>query len=168
MELHCLEDFWPSADGLSAVNVIGTKLRDPINTGLTRWRMVVYINRRRLPRASTRFSLSAWRMSRLTQDGTAKLVSRDQMLRRERGQGNIHSLCSADHEQVWQSYPVDPYSDDFTYILYLYILQQYRYICIICTINTAVEPIQVLSVHSYHDTVLRTEQYCIKFPIGVL
>ena len=29
-------------------------------------------------------------MSRLTRDGTAELVSRDQILRRERGQGNIH------------------------------------------------------------------------------
>ena len=52
-------------------------------------------------------------MSRLTQGGTAKPVSRDQILGRERGQGNIYSLCSADHEQVWQSYPVDPYSDYF-------------------------------------------------------
>ena len=37
-------------------------------------------------------------------------VSRDQMLRGERGQGNIHFPCSADHEQDWQPYPVDPYS----------------------------------------------------------
>ena len=28
-------------------------------------------------------------------------VSRDQILRRERGQGNIHFPCSADHEQDW-------------------------------------------------------------------
>ena len=34
-------------------------------------------------------------MSRLTRDGTAKLVSRDQILRRERGLGNIRFLCSA-------------------------------------------------------------------------
>ena len=90
-------------------------------------------------------------MSRLTQDGTGKPVSREQVIRRERGQGNIPSLSSADHEQVWPSYPVDPYFDDFTYILYLYI-QQYRYICIICTINAAVEPTHVISVHSYNDT----------------
>ena len=90
-------------------------------------------------------------MSRLTHDGTAKHVSRDPILRHERGQGNIDSLCSADHKQVWQSYPVDPYSDDFKYILYLYI-QQYRYIWIICTMNAAAEPIHVLSVHPYHDT----------------
>ena len=49
-------------------------------------------------------------MSRLTRDGTAEPVSRDQILRRERGQGNIDFLCSADHEQDWQPYPVDPYS----------------------------------------------------------
>ena len=42
---------------------------------------------------------------------TAEPVSRDQILRRERGQGNLHFPCSADHEQDWQpSYPVDPYS----------------------------------------------------------
>ena len=60
-------------------------------------------------------------MSRLTQDGTAEPVSRDQILRRERGQGNIIFFCSADHEQDWQLYPVDPYSCymcDHTYIRY--------------------------------------------------
>ena len=66
---------------------------------------------------STRFSLSM-EMSRLTRDGTAEPVSRDQIIRHARGQGNIHFPCSADHEQDWQSYPVDPYSaicDDHTY-----------------------------------------------------
>ena len=58
-------------------------------------------------------------MSRLTRDGTAELVSRDQILRRERGRRKTHFLCSADHEQDWQTYPVDPYSAEsaeFTYI----------------------------------------------------
>ena len=58
-------------------------------------------------------------MSRLTRDGTAEPVSRDQILRHARGQGNISFLCSADHEQDWQPYPVDLYSvmcDDHTYI----------------------------------------------------
>ena len=67
---------------------------------------------------STRFSLSM-EMSRLTRDGTAGPVSRDQILRHARGHGNIHFPCSADHEQDWQPYPVDPYSaicDDDTYI----------------------------------------------------
>ena len=49
-------------------------------------------------------------MSRLTRDGTAEPVSRDQILRHARGQGNIHFPCSADHEQDWQPDPVDPYS----------------------------------------------------------
>ena len=49
-------------------------------------------------------------MSRLTRDGTAETVSRDQIIRHERGQGNIHFPCSAYHEQDWQPYPVDPYS----------------------------------------------------------
>ena len=49
-------------------------------------------------------------MGGLTQDGTAEPVSRDQILRRERGQENIHFPCSADHEQDWHPYPVDPYS----------------------------------------------------------
>ena len=58
-------------------------------------------------------------MSRLTRDGTAEPVSRDQILRHVRGQGNIYFPCSADHEQDWQPYPVDPYSaicDDHTYV----------------------------------------------------
>ena len=45
----------------------------------------------------------------------AEPVSRDQILRCEREQGNVHFPCSADHEQP---YSVDPYSaiyDDHTY-----------------------------------------------------
>ena len=58
-------------------------------------------------------------MSRLMRDRTAEPVPRDEIFRRERGQGNINFPCSADHEQDWQPYPVDPYSaicDDHTYI----------------------------------------------------
>ena len=64
------------------------------------------------------FSVSM-EMSRLTRDGTAEPISRDQILRHARGQGNINFPCSADHEQDWQPYPGDPYSaicDDHTYI----------------------------------------------------
>ena len=67
---------------------------------------------------STRFSLSM-EMGRRTRDGTAETFSRDQILRHGRGQGNINFPCSADHEQDWQPYPVDPYSaicDDHTLI----------------------------------------------------
>ena len=58
-------------------------------------------------------------MSRLTRDETAEPVSRDQILRHARAQGNIYFACSADHEQDWQHYQVDPYSaicNDHTYI----------------------------------------------------
>ena len=58
------------------------------------------------------------RAARLTRDGTAEPFSRDQILRRERGPGNLHFPCSADHEQDWQPYTVDPYyvlSNDHTY-----------------------------------------------------
>ena len=89
------------------MNTTGTQLRDPINSGLTRWRMAV-LNKlmdaaaepgRDPASKSTRFSLSM-EASRLTRDGTAEAVSGDQILRRERGQGNIHFPCSADHVQA--------------------------------------------------------------------
>ena len=56
-------------------------------------------------------------MSRLTRDGTAKPVSRDQILRRIRGQEYIHLPCSADHEQDWQPYLADPYSAVYVMII---------------------------------------------------
>ena len=74
--------------------------------------------RRRGTRGDPRFSLSV-EMSRLTRDGTAEPISRNQILRHARGQGNTNFPCSADHEQDWQPYPVDPSSaicDDHTYI----------------------------------------------------
>ena len=52
---------------------------------------------------------SAWsmKMSKLTRDGTAEPVSRDQILRRVRGQRIIHFPSSAaDHEQDWEPCPV--------------------------------------------------------------
>ena len=58
----------------------------------------------------------------LTRDGTAEPISRDQILRHERGHGNIYVSCTADHEQDWQPYSVDSYScymcDHTTYIKY--------------------------------------------------
>ena len=44
----------------------------------------------------SRFSLSV-KITRLTRDGSAEPVSRDQILRCERVQGNIHFPFSADH-----------------------------------------------------------------------
>ena len=63
-------------------------------------------------------------MRRVTRDGTAKSVSRDQIFRRDRGQGNIHFPCSAEHEQDWQPYPVDPYSCYEVMTLHVYFLIQ--------------------------------------------
>ena len=107
------------------MNAIGTHLRDPINSGLTRWRMAVsYLDAAAELGRNPRFSLSM-EMGRLTRDGTAEPVSRDQILRHARGQGNIHFPCSADHEQDWQPSPVDPYSticNDHTYLVYTYTL----------------------------------------------
>ena len=60
-------------------------------------------------------------MSRLRRDGTAESVSRNHILRRERGQGNIHFPCSADHEQDWEPYPVDPYSCFMCDHTYMYV-----------------------------------------------
>ena len=56
------EVYWPCAGGLSGVNAIGTQLRDPINSGLTRLVMAVSsmdaaAELGRNP-VSTRFSLS--------------------------------------------------------------------------------------------------------------
>ena len=61
-------------------------------------------------------------MARLIRDGTTEPVSRDQILRPERGQGKIQfPCCSADHEQDWQPYSVDPY-------LLLYVMTIHTYI----------------------------------------
>ena len=37
-----VEVYWPCAGGLSGVNAIGAQLRDPINSGLTQWRLAVF------------------------------------------------------------------------------------------------------------------------------
>ena len=49
-------------------------------------------------------------MSRLKRDGTAEPVLRDQIISGANGDREILIFCSADHEQDWQPYPVDPYS----------------------------------------------------------
>ena len=49
-------------------------------------------------------------MSGLTRDGTIEPVPRDQILKARTGTGETKFSCSADNEQNWQFYPVDPYS----------------------------------------------------------
>ena len=89
-------------------------------------------------------------MSRLTRDGTAETVSRDQILRHERGQGNANFPCSADHEQDRQPYPVGSYS---------------CYMCV--TIHTWVFSILVL-IHVFWYIIIErhefytTSSYCFK------
>ena len=69
-----------------------------------------YVRIQSINQLIARFSQSM-EMSRLTRDGNAEPVSRDQILRHEqRGQGSIHFSCSADHAQDWQPHLVDPYS----------------------------------------------------------
>ena len=72
-------------------------------------------------------------MSRLTRNRTAEPVPRDQILRRDRGEGNDNFPCSADHEQDWQPYSVDPYSPIYVTIhtLYIHVMTIYMYIFII-------------------------------------
>ena len=49
-------------------------------------------------------------MSRLTRDGTAEPVTRDKFSGGSRDRKKYIFSVSADHEQDWQPYPVDPYS----------------------------------------------------------
>ena len=70
-------------------------------------------------------------MGRLTRDGAADPVSRDQILRREREQGNIHFSCSADHEQDWQPYPVDPYLVPLLFVT-MYVCMYACHVCVCC------------------------------------
>ena len=67
-------------------------------------------------------------MSWLTQNGTAETVLRGQILRLERGQGNIKFLFSADHEQDWQPYPIDVYSTCGILVLISYVMIIHKYI----------------------------------------
>ena len=75
------------------MNVVGTQVARPdrlgtdpmVYGGITKWTSPRKSGG--IPRVSPRFSSRVWRMSRLTQDRTAKPVSRDHILRRERGQG---------------------------------------------------------------------------------
>ena len=75
------------------------------------------------------FSLSM-EMGRLARDGTAEPVSRDQTLRRERGQGYINFPCSADHEQDWQPYPVDPSLAVCNADTYIHTYESWKYVFI--------------------------------------
>ena len=91
-------------------------------------------------------------MRRLTWNGTAEPVTRDRFLRRERGQGSIHFPSSADHEQDWQPYPVDPYSA----------------ICDVMTIHTFIHTyIHNTYIHTWYiHTYIHTYIHCRKGSVG--
>ena len=74
-------------------------------------------------------------MSRLTRDGTAEPVSRDQTLRRELGQGNINLLCSADHGQDWQNLIRLIHTLAICMCNHTYIYKKYDNICM-CSFST--------------------------------
>ena len=74
--------------------------------------------------------------SGLRQDGTAEPVPRDQLCRRERGQGKHHFPLLSDHEHEWQPCLVHPYSPECADHAYIQsprygssprFLQQYRH-----------------------------------------
>ena len=106
-------------------------------------------------------------MSRLTRNGTAELVSRDQILRHERGQGNIHFPCSADHVQDRQPYPVDPYSCDMCYHTLLYCVTVLYYIIIGREFvqGTAVDTLQVTVYMNKPGTEYRYFQHAHFIPL---
>ena len=55
-------------------------------------------------------------------------VSKHQIQPEYGEQGNIHFPCSADHEQDWQPYPVDPYSCYMCYHTYIHTYFQHAYV----------------------------------------
>ena len=96
------------------MNAIGTQLRDPINSGLTRWRMTVVNKEVDAAAEFGRNPVSKHQIQTECGDEQA-YAGRDCRTRLarpnsqgERGQGNINLPCSADHEQNWQPYPFIP------------------------------------------------------------
>ena len=77
--------------------------------GVNKWTMTPPRKAGGIPQVSIRFRLSA-ENEQADARRAVEPVSRDRILRRERGQENIYFPCSADHEQDWKHYPVDPYS----------------------------------------------------------
>ena len=107
---NCLEVYWTCAGGLSAVNAIGTLLRDPINAGLTRC-----LNKQKDAAAELgRNPVSKHQIQPDYGDEQAD-AGRDCRTRLARPYsqartrtGKSHFPCSAAHEQDWQPYLVDP------------------------------------------------------------
>ena len=70
-------------------------------------------------------------MSKLTRGGAAEPVSRDHILRRERGQRIIHfPFSAADHKQDWQPYPVVR-AIHTNIVLHTHTAELHIYVCIL-------------------------------------
>ena len=99
------------------MNAIGTQMRDPINSGLTRRRMAVLnkpmdtaaeigrdlVNKHQIKPENGDGQVDAGRDSR------ARLAKPNSQART--GTEKHSFLCSADHEQDWQPYPIDSYAE---------------------------------------------------------
>ena len=103
-------------------------------------------------------------MSRLTRDGTTEPVSRDQILRHARGQGNIIFPVQLATSRIGNLNPVDPYSAicyDHTYI--------HTYIIIIIIINgtlaRSLEP--VVTECKEHTIHTQTQVVASRKPKGI-
>ena len=93
------------------MSAIGTQMHDLINSGMKRWWLRVVKGRcggkrEESRELKTRFGLIV-KNKLADAGGDGRTVLRNQILRRERGQGNTHFPFSPDHKQVWQPYPVD-------------------------------------------------------------
>ena len=96
---------------------IGTQLRDPINSGLTRWRMAVIMDaaaqlgRNPVSRYQIQPEYYGDEQTGAGRDCRARLARLNSQARTTRtGKNYSFSVFSWDNEEDWQPYPVDPYS----------------------------------------------------------
>ena len=80
------------------MNAIGTHLRDPIISGLTRWRMVVL-----------KYAAAELGKNLVSKHQIQPEYGYEQAGAGRNCQARLASPCLADHEQDRQPYPVDPY-----------------------------------------------------------
>ena len=98
------------------MDAISTQLREPINSGLTRWRMAVLnelmdavAERGRNPGSNDQIQPEYGHDQGIAGRDCRTCLARSNSQARTRT-GNINFPCSADHEQDWQPYPVDLHS----------------------------------------------------------
>ena len=99
-------------------------------------------------------------MSRLTRDGTAEPVSRDRISDTNADREIFDFSCSADHEQDWQPYPVDPYSCymcDHTYCC----VHRSRAMRILLIYSTQISTCTAESYIQLHSDWLQVQRYNI-------